>query len=109
MRLHTVVLAQLLGEGADMLAADPIIPPANRAAYRDTIVSVFSALFSGKFAGEELRLYVPKTPGDLRIARDERIAAALAAGKPATDVARTERVSERHVRRVRGRIGGFGV
>jgi Mor family transcriptional regulator len=107
MRLHTVVLAQLLGTVADRLAADPVIPPANRAAYRDTIVSVFSAQLSAMFGGEEVRFYVPKAASDLRAARDERIAAALAAGKPATDVAKVERVSERHVRRVRGRIGGF--
>jgi hypothetical protein len=105
MRVHTVVLAQLLGKVADRLASDPALPVANRASYRDTVVSVFSAQLSAMFGGEEVRFYVPKVATDLRVERDTRIAAALEAGKTAAEVARAERVSDRHVRRLRGRIG----
>jgi hypothetical protein len=105
--VHTVVIAQLIGKVADRLAADPLVPPENRNAYRDTICSVFSAQLAAMFGGEEVRFYVPKAATDLRVARDERIAAALAAGKPATEVAKAERVSDRHVRRLRGRLGSY--
>jgi hypothetical protein len=104
-RVHTVIFAQLIGKVADRLAADPLVPPENRSAYREQICSVFSAQLASMFGGEEVRFYVPKAATDLRVARDERIAAALAAGKPATEVAKAERVSDRHVRRLRGRIG----
>jgi hypothetical protein len=104
-RVHTVIIAQLIGKVADHLASDPRIPPDTRVAFRETVCSVFSAQLAAMFGGEEVRFYVPKAATDLRVARDERIAAALAAGRPATEVAKAERVSDRHVRRLRGRIG----
>lgn len=107
MKVHTITLARLIGAVADRLASDPGVPTANRSAYRDTVVSVFSAQLTAMFGGEEIRLYVPKTATDLRRARDERISVAVAAGETPATVASRERVSERHVRRVRGRIGSF--
>jgi Mor family transcriptional regulator len=107
MRVHTVVMAKLIGVVADRLAADPRVPTENRLAYREAVCSVFSEQLASMFGGEEVRFYVPKAATDLRIARDERIAAALAAGESASDVAKREQLSERHVRRVRGRIGGY--
>jgi Mor family transcriptional regulator len=106
MKVHTVALAQIVGAVADRLASQPSIPTENRMAYRDTIVSVFSAQLSAMFGGEEVRFYVPKVATDLRRARDERIAAALEAGESAETVAKRERLSERRVRQVRGRFGG---
>lgn len=106
MRVHTVALAKLLGAVAERLASDPSIPPANRMAYRETVISVFSAQLSSMFGGEEVRFYVPKAATDLRVARDERIATAIAAGEPPATVAKRENITERHVRNIRGRIGG---
>ena len=107
MKVHTITLARLIGAVADRLASDPGVPTANRSAYRDTVVSVFSAQLTAMFGGEELRFYVPKTATDLRKARDDRIYVAVAAGEPPSAIASRERVSERHVRRVRGRIGAY--
>jgi hypothetical protein len=104
-KVHTIVIAQLIGKVADRLAADPLIPPDCRMAYRDTVCSVFSAHLASMFGGEEVRFYVPKAATDLRVARDRRIVAALAAGEQPDDVADREKVSTRHVRRVRGRFG----
>jgi Mor family transcriptional regulator len=106
LKVHTIAIARFLGAVADRLASDPAIPPENRSAYRETVVTVFSGQLSAMFGGEEVRFYVPKSATDLRQARDERIAAALSAGEPPAVVAQRERVSERHARRVRGRIGG---
>jgi Mor family transcriptional regulator len=105
-RVHTITVAKLIGAVADRLASDPGIPPDARPAFRATVVSVISAQLASMFGGEEVRFYVPKAATDLRAARDRRIADALASGTPATQVAQSERVSERHVRRLRGRFGG---
>jgi hypothetical protein len=106
MKVHTVALAQIVGAVADRLASHPSIPVENRMAYRDTIVSVFSAQLTSMFGGEEVRFYVPKVATDLRRERDERIAASLEAGEPPSQVAKRERISERRVRQMRGRFGG---
>lgn len=88
------------------MAQDPTIPVDNRQAFRDQVSFVMATQLAAMFGGEEVRLYVPKTVPDLRAARDERIARAIEQGEPPQQVARREAVSERHVRRVRGRIGG---
>ncbi len=78
-------------------------PPDNREALRATARSVFAAALQSAFGGEQLHLYVPKLSAEQRQARDARIGDSAG---PADDVAKRERVSDRHVRRVRGRING---
>lgn len=90
---------------ADRLAAHPSIPPENREAMRETARSVLDHEFRRMFGGELLQLYVPKIE---REQRDARIAAALEAGADPKDVAKREALTDRHVRRLRGRIGGGG-
>lgn len=58
------------------------------------------------FPGESVDLYGAKIPVTQRAERQARIAAALAAGASPAEVARTERITERHARRIRGRVGG---
>ena len=83
------------------------IPEQNREVFKAAAVSVIEGELREMFGGEQIRLYIPKLGGETRKARDERIAAAIVAGEPPPSVAKRESVSERHVRRVRGRIGGF--
>lgn len=58
--------------------------------------------------GEQLRMYIAKVDHKTRDARQERIRAALVAGESNSSIARRERVSERHIRRLRGRMGDGG-
>lgn len=55
--------------------------------------------------GEQLRVYVAKVDDEHRDARQERIHAAIRSGEAPTVIARREGVTERHVRRMRGRLG----
>ena len=101
------LLARLIRAVADRLASHPSIPEQGRDLFKATAASVIEAELRSHFGGEQIRLYIPKFGGETRKARDERITAAIAAGEPPPSVAKREAVSERHVRRVRGRIGGF--
>jgi len=74
----------------------------NREAEYLTWVSVIYAVAADCFGGE--RIYGPQVN---RVEREQsrlRIATALQAGEPATEIARREGVSDRHVRKVRGTI-----
>jgi hypothetical protein len=100
------LMSQVIGAIAERLAADPRIPVENREAYRQTVRSVIEAELSRLFPGEQLRMYIPKFGSAQRKERDERIAAAIAAGEAPDDIAKRESITVRHVRRLRGRIGG---
>jgi Mor family transcriptional regulator len=101
------LLGRLIRAVADRLANHPSIPEQNRETFKATAALAIEAELRSHFGGEQVRLYIPKFGGETRKARDERITAAIAAGEAAPSVAKRESVSERHVRRVRGRIGGF--
>jgi hypothetical protein len=55
--------------------------------------------------GEQLRVYVGKIDEEQRDARQGRIEAAIRSGEAPMIIAKREGVSERHVRRMRGRLG----
>ena len=101
------LLGRLIRAVADRLSNHPSIPEQGRELFKATAAQVIEAELCNHFSGEQIRLYIPKFGGETRKARDERIAAAIVAGEAAPIVAKRESVSERHVRRVRGRIGGF--
>lgn len=98
--LFSTVVAAL----AERVANHHSVPATSREALRVTAVSIIACELQSMFGGEQLRMYVPRLSAEQRQARDERIGAAPA--DPADNVARRERLSDRHVRRVRGRIGG---
>jgi len=60
-----------------------------------------------RFVGSTI--YIPRNASDERARRDDEIAARIASGEKPADVARSYRVvatlSERHVRRILGRVG----
>lgn len=101
------LLSRLIRSVADRLSHHPSIPELSREVFKETAALEIETELRNHFGGEQIRLYIPKFGGETRKARDERIAAAIVAGEPAPSVAKRESVSERHVRRVRGRIGGF--
>jgi hypothetical protein len=98
--LFSTVVAAL----ADRVAQHPSVPPANREALRATALVVIACELQSMFGGEQLRMYVPRLSAEQRQARDERIGAAPV--DAADDLTRREHLSDRHVRRLRGRIGG---
>jgi hypothetical protein len=55
-------------------------------------------------AGEQLRFYPPKIKPEHRRARQSRIEAALRAGEAHIVIAEREKVTERYVRIIRGRL-----
>ena len=101
------LLARLIQAVADRLSKHPSLPIHNRDVFKATAASLIEAELRSQFGGEQIRLYIPKVGGEIRKERDERIVAAILAGEATPSVAKRESVSERHVRRVRGRIGGF--
>jgi redox-regulated HSP33 family molecular chaperone len=54
--------------------------------------------------GEQLRVYVPKIDKDIRQARQQRIEAAIRTNEPNLSIAKREKVTERYVRKIRGRL-----
>lgn len=58
--------------------------------------------------GEIYKLYGPHTTSDTREQRERRIREALQGGQPPEQIAKREQITERHVRRIRARIGGGG-
>jgi Mor family transcriptional regulator len=90
---------------ATTLAEEMHLSAENRAAFVVTANVVMRQQFRSLFGGEVVRFYVPKADPSARQARDARIAASLRSGEEPTIVAQREQVSERHIRRVRGRIG----
>lgn len=102
-RIVTSLFSTVVRALADGVAAHPGVPPENREALRDTARSVIAAELQRMFGGEQLRMYVPRLSAEQRQERDARVADA---DGPADDVANRERLSDRQVRRIRGRIGG---
>lgn len=101
------LFSTLVGTLAERVAMHPSIPAENRDALRETARSVIAGELQRMFGGDQLRMYVPRVSAEQRQERDERIGDALEDGAPPDEVAKRERLSDRHVRRLRGRIGGF--
>lgn len=97
------LLSRVIAATAQRLAQHPSIPPASRAAFEAQAAAVMQTMWSDLFGGESVwvRCYVPHSWATDRACRRDRIRAALAAGERPVDIARRERVSERHVRRLR--------
>ena len=102
-RIVTSLFSTVVRALADGVAAQPGVPPENRDALRDTARIVIASELQRMFGGEQLRMYVPKMSAEQRQERDARVADSKG---PSDDVARRERISDRQVRRIRGRIGG---
>jgi hypothetical protein len=98
-------LSVVINAVAERIAADPLVPEENRQALRDTAVTVIQGEFSAQFGWGEALFFLPKVWLEQRRARSERVAAALSAGEAAESIARREKISPRHLRRLRGRIG----
>lgn len=81
---------RLIASGAERLGVDP-----------QKAVAVYESLLSELYGGETLRFCAAMTPPSSRIARQRRIASSLAAGERLEVIAQRERVSVRHVRRLR--------
>jgi len=105
--------SNLITEIARRTAAHPDMESAVLGAVRSALPIVLEAVIREMYPGETLSLYVPKAPRQVtearrqeRAARDQRIAASIAAGEALDNIAERERVSKRHARRVRARFGG---
>jgi hypothetical protein len=105
-RVVKSLFSSLVGSLADRVATHPSIPIENRDALRETARSVIASELQRLFGGDQLRLYVPRVSAEQRQERDARIGEALVEGGQPDDVAQRERLSGRHVRRLRGRLGG---
>jgi hypothetical protein len=106
-RIVKSLFSTIVGTLAERISMHPSVPPENRQALRETAQSVIASELQRMFGGDQLRLYIPRVSAEQRQQRDERIGDALVEGVAADDVAQRERLSDRHVRRLRGRIGGF--
>lgn len=102
------LFSTLVGTLAERVAMHPSIPVENRDALRETARSVIAGELQRMFGGDQLRMYVPQVSAEQRQERDERIGEKLAEGGHPDDVAQRERLSGRHVRRLRGRLGSGG-
>lgn len=90
----------VLRDLATQAAAHPRIEAAVLGAIRAELPAVIEGLLRQMYAGEQVRLYVPKGAGrDARSARDQRILAARGA-EPAAAVASREGVSVRRVQQL---------
>lgn len=84
------------------------MPPARNTSMSDeqrAAVERARRLLAPHFAGEEVRLYVPREAAERKIERERRIRLSLEAGLSTAAIARAEDVSDRYVRALRGRIG----
>lgn len=90
---------------AEVLVCFQAVAPDKREALYQNARAAFSTRVRQRWGGDDLQIYVPKVDAAERRARDERIAAELAAGSDPEGVARREGTSVRHTRRIRGRIG----
>ena len=87
----------------------PINPPS-----RDTDMTIEQRLaldqarrlLQPHFAGEQVRLYVPRTAIELKLQREQRIRQSLQQQQPARVIAEREGVSRQYVSALRGRIMG---
>ena len=99
-RIVASLFSTVVGALTDRVMSHADVLPGNRDAVRDAIATELQRLFGG----EHLRMYVPRLSAEQRRERDASIGATASA--PAETVAQRERISERWVRKVRGRIGG---
>lgn len=81
---------RLIATGATRLGVDP-----------QQAVVVYETLLCELYGGETVRFCAAMTPPSTKLARQRRILNALQAGEPACSIAQRERVSDRHVRRLR--------
>lgn len=72
-------------------------------AVAEALLIGFLDALSKHYPGEVVRLQGEKIRRTKRIARDQRIAAAVASGDAPSAIARRENVSERHVFRIKAR------
>lgn len=102
-------LLQTINHGvAERLAADPLIPPESRAAFRATAITVFEQQVSAVVGTDTLRITGWVMPPSVRQDRRDRIEQALLAGETPKAIAGRELVSERYVRKLRAEIAGAG-
>lgn len=92
----------LASAATDLVACLQSVDAAKREALYQNARAIFSTQVRRRYGGGDLRLYVPKADAAERQACAERVASADA--QP-VDIAKRERMSERHVRRLRGRFG----
>lgn len=81
---------RLIATGAARLGVDP-----------QQAVVVYETLLCELYGGETVRFCAAMTPPSTKLARQRRILNALQAGEPVCSIAQRERVSTRHVRRLR--------
>lgn len=79
------------------------VPAEKRDALYANARAAFSTRVRQRYGGQAVQVYVPKMDAHERQARNERIAAA---DDDADSIAKRESLTARHVRRLRGRIGG---
>lgn len=94
---------------AQAVAQDPRIK-AHGSSVTTVIPTVVEDVICKLYAGQTLRLYVRKRPGEgERGERDRRVAAADAAGTPTALIARNEGITIRQVQRIIARARGMGL
>lgn len=100
------LLTRIIAACALRLAQHPAVPPENREAFEAAARSVMHQLWSEYIGGESvwLRLYAPRTSPLEREQRDARIRAAIAADLSPEVIASKERMSVRHVYRIKAAL-----
>jgi hypothetical protein len=88
------------------LAAHPILRTAVWGSFEAALPLAIEDLLSKISPGELYGFYGPKATSMTREERETRIRQALQNGQTPEQVGRREQISERHVRRIRARIGG---
>lgn len=94
---------EVIEELAQRTAMHPRMEAAVMGAVRATLPDVLEGVLRDMFAGENVRLWVPKVSRRVAHERDVRIAAALSAGEAQSVIAKRENVSTRHVERINAR------
>ena len=94
---------QLIRGAATRIAADPSIPPESREALAQHAEHIIWHQWRELFGGDVVNLRAPDIEPGEREARAQRIAAARSSGEPVSAIARRERITERHVRRMNNR------
>lgn len=98
------VLRRLLSAGLEQLANHYHVAPERREAFIHQGVHIIEAQASAMWGGEQVRLWVSRTPSAERAARRERVVRALKAGEDPAAVAKREGITERHARRLVGQL-----
>ena len=98
------ILRRLLSAGLEQLADHYRVEPERRAAFVASGVHIIEAQASAMWGGEQVRMWVSRTPSAERAARRERVVRALKAGEDPAAVAQREGITERHARRLLGQV-----